>query len=174
MIQIGDLPTRFKYQKTAPLDFGLSPAEILMSTDAELNQFLGMKHFAPYRHGSGVGSAGRGMRDRLKELKSRLRDRKWGEEVVEHEAKGGAGAFGSKTRDSGWGGAAAKQGAGTGEKKKRIGKKERQKRQKAAAAAAAASGAEGSGLAGDEAKSGQKRKLQYEEDGETSKRPKQA
>ncbi|KAH8080203.1 hypothetical protein HD553DRAFT_317672 [Filobasidium floriforme] len=125
---IGDLPTRFKYQKAAPQDYGLTPAEILLATDAELNQFLGMKHYAPYRHGSGVGAAGRGMRDRLKELKAKLAKRKWGEVPEDEEATGG------RSRDQGWGQNKGGQGSSAGPAKKRKGKKERQKQAAAAGA----------------------------------------
>jgi protein KRI1 len=94
-----------------------------MATDAELNQFLGMKHYAPYRHGSGVGSAGRGMRDRLKELKTRLATRKWGEVPEEENASG---SRSSRPQDQGWGNKTG--GNKSGEpKKKRKGKKERQR-----------------------------------------------
>lgn len=119
--QIGDLPTRFKYEKAAPQDYGLTPAEILLATDAELNQFLGMKHYAPYRHGSGVGAAGRGMRDRLKELKAKLATRKWGEVPEDDEPSG------SRPRDQGWSSKSGEKSSSSGPAKKRKGKKERQR-----------------------------------------------
>lgn len=125
--QIGDLPTRFKYQKAAPQDYGLTPAEILLATDAELNQFLGMKHYAPYRHGSGVGAAGRGMRDRLKELKGKLARRKWGEVPDDDEVPGG------RPQDRGWGQKGGNgEGSSKGPAKKRKGKGERRREAKAA------------------------------------------
>lgn len=46
----GDLPTRFKYQKTEPEDYGLSPVEILLADDKELNKYVGLKTMAPYRN----------------------------------------------------------------------------------------------------------------------------
>ncbi|KAJ9099775.1 hypothetical protein QFC21_003773 [Naganishia friedmannii] len=128
---IGDLPTRFKYMKAAPNTYGLSPVEILLATDAELNDFLTVKHYAPYRHGSGVGAAGRGMGKRLGELKSKLATRRWGEEI-EVDAKGfGKDSDKARSRDSGWNknGGSAKDGesAPSGPPKKRMGKKERQR-----------------------------------------------
>lgn len=103
------MPTRFHYAKVDSQTFGLTPAEILMATDAELNTFMGIKKYAPYRkEGKGrTWDAQRGVR--LKELKDTLRDR-------------------------GAGGARAVEQA-MEKTKKRKGKKERM-REKAAAAAA--------------------------------------
>ncbi|TFY50735.1 hypothetical protein EVJ58_g10912, partial [Rhodofomes roseus] len=58
-----------------PQTFGLSATEILMATDAELNQFMGVKKLAPYRK-EGKGKTWDGQRTaRLKELKDKLKDR---------------------------------------------------------------------------------------------------
>ncbi|GAA5800081.1 KRI1-like family C-terminal-domain-containing protein [Helicostylum pulchrum] len=43
----GDLFTRFKYTKTEPEDYGLTPEEILLADDAELNKYIGIKSLAP-------------------------------------------------------------------------------------------------------------------------------
>ncbi|WVO18487.1 hypothetical protein L204_106204 [Cryptococcus depauperatus] len=77
---IGDMPTRFKYTTAAPASFGLSPAEILLATDEELNQLVSMKTIAPYRKG-GIGIQGKGLGKRVRELKDRLKDRRWGEQM---------------------------------------------------------------------------------------------
>lgn len=66
------MPTRFKYATVPPQSFALSPAEILMATDAELNQYMGVKRYAPYRKEPRWDST---RVDRLKELKGKLAER---------------------------------------------------------------------------------------------------
>eukprot|EP00268_Persea_americana_P013060 TRINITY_DN1568_c0_g1_i1.p1 TRINITY_DN1568_c0_g1~~TRINITY_DN1568_c0_g1_i1.p1 ORF type:complete len:648 (-),score=242.25 TRINITY_DN1568_c0_g1_i1:383-2326(-) len=46
---IGDLKTRFKYASVRPNKYGLSAAEILMTDDKELNQYVSLKKLAPFR-----------------------------------------------------------------------------------------------------------------------------
>lgn len=119
--QIGNLPTRFHYTKTVPQNYGLSPAEILLATDTELNAFLGIKQYAAFRADGGAGAGRVGRDKRLWELKKALKGRKWGEEPeVEGKTKKytGVGANGEKIVG-----------------KKRKGKKERLKEQQAAAEA---------------------------------------
>lgn len=125
---IGDLRTRFKYTKSAPQSFGLSPAEILMATDEELNELVSLKHLAPYRRG-GLGSAGRGLGQRVRHLKSRLSERKWGDEMPEEKKKPAR-----RKKNAGGEGANAIP-LGDGRPGKRLGKKERMKLQAAAASA---------------------------------------
>jgi protein KRI1 len=114
---IGDLRTRFKYTKSAPASFGLTPADILMATDAELNEIVSVKHLAPYRRGLGI--AGRGLGGRVRALKSRVAQRKWGDEMPVENKRG------VPTKREGPGGANALP---LGERKKRLGKNERKKR----------------------------------------------
>ncbi|OCH91086.1 Krr1-domain-containing protein [Obba rivulosa] len=72
---VGDMPTRFKYTKVAPQTFGLSPEEILMATDAELNSYVGVKKLAPYRK-EGKGKNWDNSRTaKLKELRDKLSER---------------------------------------------------------------------------------------------------
>ncbi|KAJ1733373.1 Ribosome biogenesis protein Kri1 [Coemansia biformis] len=44
-----DLPTRFKYVKVAAVDYGLTPAEILLADDKMLNEHASVKRLAAYR-----------------------------------------------------------------------------------------------------------------------------
>ncbi|WVR07983.1 hypothetical protein IAU60_005026 [Kwoniella sp. DSM 27419] len=122
---IGDLPTKFKYTQTAPTAFGLSPVEILLATDEELNKVLGVKSIAPYRKG-GIGMVGKGLGKRVRELKDDLRGRRWGQE--DRQGHGGSKPYAREQHQS-----------ADGEKRsaKRKGKKERQ-RNKAAAVTAEA------------------------------------
>ncbi|KAF9123918.1 hypothetical protein BGW39_008597 [Mortierella sp. 14UC] len=46
---VGDLPTRFKYSRVRPSTFGLTPVEILLADDKDLNEFVSLKKFAAYR-----------------------------------------------------------------------------------------------------------------------------
>ncbi|KAF7428854.1 hypothetical protein PC9H_008086 [Pleurotus ostreatus] len=106
---VGDLPTRFKYTPIQPEAFALTPAEILMATDAELNEFMSIKKYAPYRTGPKRWDNTRN--EKLKELRRKIAERtgmKFGED-------------GARERRTG--------GTGVGERavKKRKGKKERMK-----------------------------------------------
>ncbi|ORY52948.1 Krr1-domain-containing protein [Rhizoclosmatium globosum] len=46
---IGDLPTRFKYRKVEPENFGISAVDILTAPETALNEFVPLKHIAPFR-----------------------------------------------------------------------------------------------------------------------------
>lgn len=79
--QVAGMPTRFKYAKVESQTFGLSPAEILMATDAELNTYMGVKKIAPYRK-EGKGRNWDSKRTaRLQELKAKLKERGIGSSV---------------------------------------------------------------------------------------------
>ncbi|KAG5731772.1 Protein kri1 [Termitomyces sp. T112] len=69
---VGDLSTRFKYTPVQPDSFALTPVEILMATDQELNEYMGIKKFAPYRQAMKWDSK---RNERLKELKSKITKR---------------------------------------------------------------------------------------------------
>jgi protein KRI1 len=43
------LPARFRYRETSPGTFGLTPQDILMASDSQLNQFVGLKKLATFR-----------------------------------------------------------------------------------------------------------------------------
>lgn len=115
---IGDQPTRFKYTEVSKSDFGLSPVEMLLADDAELNKIVGLKRLQPYTPGN-KRKAPSDLKMRLKEFR---RDFYKGDRKAMAEAYGqGDGSFGEKP------------------KQKKPGKRERE-RKKAAANAAAGGG----------------------------------
>ncbi|KAJ7273015.1 KRI1-like family C-terminal-domain-containing protein [Mycena rebaudengoi] len=82
---VGDIPTRFHYTSVAPENFALTPAEILLATDQELNEYMSVKKYAPYRADvKGGWDKTRG--DRLRELKGRLKERGGG--LIGHDRDG--------------------------------------------------------------------------------------
>lgn len=99
-----------------------------MATDTELNSYVSLRKFAPYR----VDEDKKGKsKKRLKELRDSLKNREWGIEPGE-EKEGGY----KKTKWSEVNG--RKKEGEEGEEKtgaKRVGKKERERRKKAAAEA---------------------------------------
>ncbi|KAF8953200.1 KRI1-like family C-terminal-domain-containing protein [Flammula alnicola] len=118
---VGDLPTRFKYVPIQSQAYSLTPAEILMATDQELNEYMSVKKYAPYRQ----------------EKADRHR---WNPKAQEklHELKTKIGERAGTTFASGSGGRRHVED-GQGEKvKKRMGKKERMKLKSALGEAAAA------------------------------------
>ncbi|BGO92911.1 hypothetical protein NBRC10512_006073 [Rhodotorula toruloides] len=153
--KIGDIKTRFKYAKVPAQSFNLTPEEILLATDAELNAFMSLKKMAPYRQDSASWQAKQAQKQRkkLKELREVLRTRKWGEEVDEEQAKIQLEKRKEKkrrykerkeAREAGEGGAGDGSRGADGEppkKKKRAGKSER-KRLKAEAGTGGGGGAE--------------------------------
>lgn len=42
-------PTRFRYRETSPTTFGLTPRDILLASDQQLNEFAGLKKLAAFR-----------------------------------------------------------------------------------------------------------------------------
>ncbi|KAG0708614.1 KRI1-like family C-terminal-domain-containing protein [Suillus ampliporus] len=94
---VAGMPTRFKYATTAPQTFALTPAEVLMATDQELNEYVSVKRYAPYRAEKWDHNRG----ERLKDFRKKLEER--------------VGATGTSHRSE------------DAAPKKRLGKKERQK-----------------------------------------------
>ncbi|KAJ3919714.1 KRI1-like family C-terminal-domain-containing protein [Lentinula edodes] len=79
---VGGIPTRFQYTHVEPENFHLSLTEILMATDAELNEYMGIKKFAPYRK-AGKWDSNRG--DRLKELRQKIGERGYGGDITQDD-----------------------------------------------------------------------------------------
>lgn len=96
------MPTRFKYIPVQPQNFALTPVEILMATDQELNEYMSVKKYAPYRKEMKWDST---RNDRLKEFKNKVTER----------------------IPSGLAAGSSRDGAGEKPAKKRKGKKERMK-----------------------------------------------
>lgn len=72
---IDDLPTRFKYTKVEADTYGLSPAEILLADDKDLNEYLGLRKLAPYRNSESQQLDRKkyaSKRQRVKEFKKKL------------------------------------------------------------------------------------------------------
>lgn len=111
-MQVGDLTTRFKYVPVEPTAFDITPAEILMATDQELNQYVSIKKYAPYRKESKWSKS---RVEKLPEFKQTLHERLakagWTPEDL---------GAGDRRR-----GARGENGGGEDVKKKRMGKKER-------------------------------------------------
>ncbi|KAK0228294.1 KRI1-like family C-terminal-domain-containing protein [Armillaria fumosa] len=80
---VGGMTTRFKYTPVQAQNFALTPAEILMATDAELNEYMGVKKYAPYRKDN-VWDPKRG--EKLKELKQKITAR-YGDSVATLESE---------------------------------------------------------------------------------------
>jgi len=72
---VAGIPTRFKYTPVPNAHFSLSAADILMATDKELNEYVGMKVFAPHKKRA---SWDRSLAPKLGELKRSLAKREWG------------------------------------------------------------------------------------------------
>ncbi|KAG8534129.1 uncharacterized protein KY384_000973 [Bacidia gigantensis] len=61
---------RFRYRDTSPLAFGLTPQDILMASDSQLNQYVGLKKMAAFR------DPGKKSKDK-KRLGKKARLRQW-------------------------------------------------------------------------------------------------
>ncbi|KAJ7774266.1 KRI1-like family C-terminal-domain-containing protein [Mycena maculata] len=135
---VGGMPTRFHYTAVEPQNFALSPVDILLAKDSELNEYMSVKKYAPYRADNRTGwDKTRG--ERLKELKGKVRER--------------MGGLGEKAQALGRDGQA---------KKKRKGKKERMK-EKGVDAEGPAEAPDGEGEVNGKDDAGSKRKRDVEE-----------
>ena len=108
--QVGGVSTRFRYVPVQPQNYALTPVEILLATDQELNNYVSVKKYAPYRQDKGDRYRwNKKDQEKLHELKSTIKNRT-------------GNAFGMRSTA---GGRTSNEG---GEKaKKRKGKKERMK-----------------------------------------------
>ncbi|KAI0067594.1 hypothetical protein BV25DRAFT_1818972 [Artomyces pyxidatus] len=107
---VAGMPTRFRYAQVPKNTYALTPAEILLADDKDLNEYMGIKKYAPYRKEKEQWDAKRGQR--LRDFKQKMAAR------------------GVKTE-----GLSQRNGDGEGKEKKRKGKKERM-REKAAGTSA--------------------------------------
>jgi protein KRI1 len=114
IIQVGDLPTRFKYVPVPTQTYSLTPVEILLATDKELNEYVSVKKYAPYRQEKDRSRWDNKEKEKLREFKAKL-----GERVGDRVG------FGMGNQEGGEGGEKVK---------KRKGKKERMKMKAAVAA----------------------------------------
>lgn len=87
----GDLPTRFKYAPVQKSNFNISAAEILMATDAELNDYTSLKKLAPYRKPKGRDRWDGKQAERLESFREKVRSRarasQWSSSVVDETKK---------------------------------------------------------------------------------------
>ena len=68
----------FRYRETSPLAFGLTPRDILMASDSQLNQYAGLKKMATFRDGTKK-------RKDKKHLGKKARLRDWRKETFGNE-----------------------------------------------------------------------------------------
>ncbi|KAI0262233.1 KRI1-like family C-terminal-domain-containing protein [Gloeopeniophorella convolvens] len=70
---VAGMPTRFRYVPVEGASFALTPAEILLADDKDLNEYVGLKKLAPYRKQREAWDARRG--ERLREFKQKVAPR---------------------------------------------------------------------------------------------------
>ena len=66
------MKTRFRYAPVKPESFALTPVEILMATDQELNQYVSIRKYAPYRRDAQWDNS---RNEKLRELKKQIAER---------------------------------------------------------------------------------------------------
>ncbi|KAI0300435.1 KRI1-like family C-terminal-domain-containing protein [Multifurca ochricompacta] len=67
---VAGMPTRFRYVPTTKASYALTPAELLLADDKDLNEYLSLKKLAPYRKARETWDAKRG--ERLREFKRKV------------------------------------------------------------------------------------------------------
>ncbi|KAG9004120.1 hypothetical protein FRB94_012403 [Tulasnella sp. JGI-2019a] len=118
---VAGIPTRFKYGSVPKASFSLSAADVLMATDKELNEYVGMKAFAPHKKGRAAWD--RNLAPKLGELKRNLSKREWGYTGL--GPKVGLGGIGTNEKKKTKNGVGKTDGKGLANKRK--GKKERER-----------------------------------------------
>ncbi|KAF7293992.1 Kri1-C domain-containing protein [Mycena kentingensis (nom. inval.)] len=68
---VGGQSTRFHYASVAPQNYALSASEIFNAKDSELNEYMGIKKYAPYRR----DGWDKNRNERLKEFKGKMQER---------------------------------------------------------------------------------------------------
>ncbi len=81
------MPTRFRYNTTGKSSYGLTPTEILLADDKDLNEYVGLKKLAPYRKQGDTWDAKRG--ERLHEFKKKISGRASGVGIDVNEGEHG-------------------------------------------------------------------------------------
>ncbi|KAI9511455.1 Krr1-domain-containing protein [Russula earlei] len=85
---VAGMPTRFRYTPVAKTSYSLTPADILLAEDKDLNEYVGLKKLAPYRKQRETWDAKRA--ERLGEFKRKVSERatQAGVDVAEHAVAG--------------------------------------------------------------------------------------
>lgn len=73
LVQVAGMPTRFRYTTTPKSSYGLTPTEILLADEKDLNEYVGVKKLAPYRKQRDTWDAKRS--ERLYEFKKKVSGR---------------------------------------------------------------------------------------------------
>jgi protein KRI1 len=106
------MPTRFNYVPVGKQNYSLDPVEILMADDKDLNEYMSIKKYAPYRQEKGDRSKwDKRQQDKLKDLKETLKKKQ--RAFGHYDPSAGVVEGGDRAQEK--------------PKKKRMGKKERMK-----------------------------------------------